>query len=141
MNTARAALYIRCAKSTEMSTLSLDSQSQQLQEYCRQRNWGIVATYQDVGQLHGTSGLPGLQQLYSDVRAREFDVLVVYDLNRFARTLKLFWERLEFLTNHRVRFVSVRDGIDGTTRWSRLILPFILFVAKNYSSKQEALLC
>jgi DNA invertase Pin-like site-specific DNA recombinase len=45
-------------------------------------------------------------------KRQEFDVLVVWKLDRFARSLKEIISDLEIIKENGIRFISIRDGLD-----------------------------
>src|SRR5262245_2586434 len=79
----RAAIYVRVS-TVEQET---DLQEAELKEYCERRGWSFVV-YRDHGQSGAKSDRPALNALLSDMRRRKFDVLVVWALDRLARSLK-----------------------------------------------------
>jgi DNA invertase Pin-like site-specific DNA recombinase len=79
----RAALYVRCS-TAEQET---DLQEAELREYCEKRGWTCVV-YRDKGQSGAKNDRPALNAMLNDLRRRKFDVIVVWKLDRLARSLK-----------------------------------------------------
>jgi DNA invertase Pin-like site-specific DNA recombinase len=79
----RAALYVRCS-TAEQET---DLQEAELREYCEKRGWTWVV-YRDQGQSGAKNDRPALNAMLNDLRRRKFDVIVVWKLDRLARSLK-----------------------------------------------------
>src|ERR1700681_3136071 len=82
---ARVGLYAR------VSTLNhQDPQMQlaELREYARRRGWQIVEEFTDQGVSGCKESRPSLNRLMSDAKQRKFDAVVVWKLDRFARSLK-----------------------------------------------------
>ncbi len=70
-----------------------------------------MATYQDI--ISGTkASRPGLDQLMLDARARKFDCLLVWKLDRFGRSLVDCLENIGTLEEHGIRFIAVTQGLD-----------------------------
>ncbi len=81
----RAALYAR------VSTLSGQNPEMQLcelREHTFRRGWAITGEYVDRGVSGAKESRPALNKLMVDARRRRFDVVLVWKLDRFARSLK-----------------------------------------------------
>ena len=78
---------------------------------------------------HGISGSkvsrPALDRLLADAQRRRFDVLLVWKLDRFARSLKFLVVSLAELAAVGVAFVSLRDNLDLSTPSGRLMFQII----------------
>jgi DNA invertase Pin-like site-specific DNA recombinase len=83
MKETRAAIYVRVS-TNEQET---DMQEAELQEYCDRRGWSYTV-YQDKAQSGAKNDRPALNQMLSDMKRRKFDVMVVWKLDRLARSLK-----------------------------------------------------
>ena len=83
MKAKLAAIYLRC------STKSQETQMQEVEitEFCSRRGWDFKI-FRDTGQSGAKESRPALDALLSDVRKRRVDVLVVWALDRLARSLK-----------------------------------------------------
>ena len=57
--------------------------------------------------------------------ARKFDAILVWKLDRFARSLKMLVTSIEDLNSYGVAFVSLRDNLDLSTPAGRLMLHII----------------
>jgi DNA invertase Pin-like site-specific DNA recombinase len=114
----RVVLYLRVSTTDQ----SLDLQRNELTDFAKARGWQIVKTYEDFGVSGTTANRPQLKELMRDARARRFDVLCVFKLDRFARSLKDLVSMLQELSDLGVQFVSLRDQIDMTTAAGRFML-------------------
>lgn len=90
----------------------------------RRHDWALVDEYVDRG-----SGIdrdrPELERLLSDARAGEIDLVVVWRLDRLARSTIHLLEVLEQLHRWSVGFVSLREGVDTTTPAGRAFATFL----------------
>ena len=82
-NEKRAAIYVRVS-TVEQET---DLQEAELREYCGRRGWEAIL-YRDKGQSGAKQDRPALNSLLSDLRKRKVDVILVWSLDRLARSLK-----------------------------------------------------
>lgn len=100
-----AAIYVR------VSTLDQNDSMQrtELCAYCERMGWSVV---EYAEKRSSVKKRPELDRLLSDARARKFDVVVVFLLDRVARSLKHLLNILGDLKSAGVRFVCLRQGID-----------------------------
>lgn len=104
----KAGVYIR------VSTLDQhpENQIEELTRYCEARGLAIYRTYTDHGISGDKDGRPQLHALLKDAKARRFDCVVVWKIDRFSRKLRSLVLMLEDLTAAGVTFISVTEGID-----------------------------
>ena len=79
----RAGVYVRV--STDDQTTGM--QESELKEYCERRGWEPIL-YRDKGQSGAKQDRPALNMLLGDLRKRKVDVILVWSLDRLARSLK-----------------------------------------------------
>jgi putative DNA-invertase from lambdoid prophage Rac len=113
---------VRCALYARVSTTgqkTVPEQLEELREYARRRGWEIVQEVSDVRS--GAKNRPNREALRQAARARTVDVIVVWKLDRWGRSLVDLVASLQELTDVGVGFVSVSDGIDLTTAAGRML--------------------
>ena len=87
MSSKRVALYARV--STKGLGQDPEGQLIGLREYAERRGWTIADEYVDNGYSGAKSNTrPALQRLWKDARQRKFDVVAVWKLDRFGRSLR-----------------------------------------------------
>jgi DNA invertase Pin-like site-specific DNA recombinase len=125
MMAKRAAIYLRC------STASQETQMQEaeLKEYVSRRGWECKI-YRDRGQSGAKESRPALDLLLSDVRKRKLDVLVVWALDRLARSLKQLLSIAEECRSLGVDLVSLKQNVDTTLPAGRLTFQVLGAVAE-----------
>jgi len=121
-STARAALYARC--STLDKGQDPELQLSPLRDYC-QRRMTITGEYVDNGISGTKDHRPQLDRLMEAARKRKIDLIVVWKLDRFGRSLKQLVNALEELSSLGVGFISYQDNIDLTTAQGRLMFHII----------------
>ena len=109
----RAAIYARV--STKDKGQNPEMQSAELREYCHRRGWTVTGEYVDVGVSGTKTSRPQLDRLMRDARLRRVDVIAVWKLDRFGRSLRHLVEALGELKAVGVAFVSLRDNLDLST--------------------------
>ncbi len=118
--TKRVAIYLRVS-TLEQST---DLQRTDLMTYVQARDWEVFAVYED--KATGTnSNRAKLKAMLCAARQRKFDVILVWKLDRFARSLKDLVTMLQDLSEIGIEFISLRDNIDLTTSAGRLMMHMI----------------
>jgi DNA invertase Pin-like site-specific DNA recombinase len=125
MKGKKAAIYVR------VSTLEQDTdlQETELRQYVESRGWECVV-YRDKGQSGAKNDRPALNQMLNDLRRRKFDVVVVWKLDRLARSLKQLLTIGEECRSLGVDLVSLRQNIDTTLPAGRLTFQILGAVAE-----------
>ena len=73
---------------------------------------------------------PALDELLRAARRRQFDVLVVWHLDRLGRSLTHLVLLLEELQALGIAFVSIAEGIDATTPSGKLQMHILAAIAE-----------
>ena len=110
---------IYCRVSTDGQ--SVDLQVNELREYAARREWIVIDEYLDVGVSGAKESRPALNRMMLDARQRKFDILLVWKIDRFGRSLKHLVNSLAELENLGVAFVSLRDSLDLSSSAGRLM--------------------
>jgi putative DNA-invertase from lambdoid prophage Rac len=108
--TLRAGLYARVSTADQQT---LPMQISAMREYAERRGWTVVTTVQDING--GTKQRPKREELIKLARQRKLDVIIVWRLDRWGRSLSDLTQSLEELRALKVDFVSVTEGLDFTT--------------------------
>ena len=124
MSQPRVALYARVSTVNHGQDSGL--QLEELRQVAAQRGWTVAKEYVDNGVSGSKTSRPALDQMLADAQAGRFDVLVVWKLDRLARSLQRLRGVLDQLAGWGVGFASLRDaGIDTTTPTGRLLLQLL----------------
>lgn len=121
----RAGVYVRV--STDDQTTGM--QESELKEYCERRGWEPIL-YRDRGQSGAKQDRPALNALLADLRKRKIDVILVWSLDRLARSLKQLLTISEECRSLGVDLVSLRQNIDTTLPAGRLTFSILGAVAE-----------
>jgi DNA invertase Pin-like site-specific DNA recombinase len=100
-------------------------QLDEIREYALHRGWVITGEFVDIGQSGAKESRPALNAILKDAYARRFDGILVWKIDRLARSLKHLVCTLAELDARGVAFVSLRDGLDLSTPAGRLQLHII----------------
>ena len=114
---SRVAIYIRVSTNRQET----DLQRKDLEEYIRLRGWDLSCVFED--KATGTnSSRPGLCELMKKARLRQVDVVLIWKLDRFFRSLKDLVNTINEFEELNISLVSLRDQIDLTTSTGRLMV-------------------
>ncbi len=121
----RAAIYAR------VSTLDQEPENQlaELRRYVEARGW-TGTEYVDRGVSGAKDRRPALDALVRDAKRRQFDVLVVWCLDRLGRNLRHLVNLIAELDSLGVQFVSLGESIDTKTPSGRLQLHVLSALAE-----------
>jgi DNA invertase Pin-like site-specific DNA recombinase len=123
----KAAIYARVSTTDQTNA----NQVRDLQEYVERRGWELGEVYQDHMSGAKTSR-PGLDELMADARRRRFDVVVVWKLDRFGRSLVHCVSGIQELASIGIRFIATSQGLDTdeSNPASKLLMHILAAVAQ-----------
>ena len=121
----RVATYIRISTDEENQPFSLGAQELRLGAYIQsQDGWRLVRQYSD--RITGSRlDRPGLQQALSDARSGSYDVLLVYRVDRLARSVRGLAQILEELDRANVSFRSATEPFDTASPAGRMMVQML----------------
>ncbi|TCJ34572.1 recombinase family protein [Parafrankia sp. BMG5.11] len=123
--TVRVALSLRASTDEENQPYSLDGQEAGLKKFvASQPGWTIVKIYRDR-KSGATMDRPGLLQAISDARAHRYDVLLVYRVDRIARSLRVLCQIVDELDKTGVTFRSATEPFDTSTHIGRMLMQIL----------------
>jgi DNA invertase Pin-like site-specific DNA recombinase len=100
-----AALYARVSTQDQ----NADMQLTELRSYAARMGWAVVEYAEKASSVKKR---PVLNQLMADARLRKFDVVVVWKMDRFARSLQQLLANIQILDGCGIRFIAATQGID-----------------------------
>jgi putative DNA-invertase from lambdoid prophage Rac len=121
----RVGLYARVS-THDQQTLPL--QISAMREYAAKRGWSIVAQMKEVGS--GASQRELRTTLIAAARRREIDVVLVWRLDRWGRSVADLVSTLQELQHLCVGFVSLTEALDLTTPAGRAMAGLLAVFAE-----------
>ena len=121
----RAGLYARVS-TNDQQTIPL--QIRALREYAARRGWTIALQVKEVGS--GTSERKLREKLLDAARRREIDVVLVWRLDRWGRSVADLLATLQELEHLGVGFVSLTEALDLTTPAGRAMAGLLAVFAE-----------
>jgi DNA invertase Pin-like site-specific DNA recombinase len=73
---------------------------------------------------------PGLAALLTDAHRKQFDVVLVWKFDRFARSVRQLVTALETFNELGIGFVSAQEAIDTTTPYGKLLFVIVAAVGE-----------
>jgi DNA invertase Pin-like site-specific DNA recombinase len=124
----RVGIYARV--STLDKGQDVELQLSELRTYAAARGWEIFKEYVDMGQSGSKEHRPSFNKLMEDARRRKIDIVLVWRLDRFGRSLKHLVVSLDELKTLGVGFISLKESLDFTTSTGRLMLHLLAAFAE-----------
>ena len=121
----RAALYSRVS-TNDQHTLSM--QSRNMREYAARRGWSIAMQVREAGS--GAAQREAREKLLDAARRREIDIVVVWRLDRWGRSVTDLLATLQELEHLGVGFVSLTEALDLTTPSGRAMAGLLAVFAE-----------
>jgi DNA invertase Pin-like site-specific DNA recombinase len=101
-----------------------------LKEYCHRRGWLVFDCYVDNGVSGKKDSRPQLNRMMQDAHERQFDVVVVWRFDRFARSVSHLLRALETFNSLGVQFVSLSEQVDTSTPTGKMVFTVLGAVAE-----------
>jgi DNA invertase Pin-like site-specific DNA recombinase len=99
-----------------------------MREYAKKRGWTIALQIKEVGS--GAKTRPQREELLKAARRREVDVIIVWRLDRWGRSLADLVTTLKELSEMSIGFVSLTEAIDLTTPSGRALAGMLAVFAE-----------
>jgi DNA invertase Pin-like site-specific DNA recombinase len=119
----RVAIYARVSTVNHGQDVGL--QTGDLREFAEARGWRLADEYVDSGVSGSKDSRPELNRLMADAKRRKFDVVLVWKLDRFGRSLRHLVNALAEFESLGIAFVSLSDNLDLSTASGRLMFNII----------------
>jgi len=121
----RAGLYARVPTNDQKS---LPMQSRAMREYAARRGWTVAMQAREVGS--GAAKREAREKLLEAARRRDIDVVLVWRLDRWGRSVTDLLATLQELEHLGVGFVSLTEALDLTTPAGRAMAGLLAIFAE-----------
>ena len=115
----KIAIYIRVSK----NDLKPENQRLELERYAEAMGYDFV-TIEEIESTRKTR--PIKNKLFQDAIARKYDLIIIWKLDRWARSLQELINDLNILKQHNVQFFSLKDNIKLDDNPSNMLMIHIL---------------
>ncbi|MEW6008858.1 MAG: recombinase family protein [Candidatus Omnitrophota bacterium] len=128
----KVAIYARC--STDESKQDVENQISICKRYCESQSWPYQI-FQEYESAYKGNKRKVFGELLEQIRVRQFNVLMVYMLDRFSRETptKIVSDLHRIVEEYKCRFISVKEGIDSNNDMWQIIMMVFAYIANNYS--------
>ncbi len=126
----KSAIYARVSTADQFCQMQLSD----LRPFTERMGWNLVE-YVENASTRGKRAV--LDKLMADARMRKFDVVVVWKLDRFGRSVRELVENIETLDRLGIRFVCPGQSIDTDQKnpTGRLLMHILAAVAVALAPK------
>ncbi len=111
----KAAIYSRYSSDAQKAT-SIEDQARNCRARAKAEGWEVSHEYADAAISGSDSTRPQYQAMLAAASRREFDVLLIDDLSRFARDSVEQERTIRRLEFQGLRIVATSDGYDSTSK-------------------------
>ena len=118
MNHIKAVIYARYSSDSQNES-SIEGQLRECNEYAEKQGYSIVGTYIDRALIAKTDNRPEFQKMIRDSAKKQFDIVLIWKLDRFARN------RLDSAT---YRAILKRNGVWYLPKKAFQTVPRALFL-------------
>lgn len=127
----RIGIYARKSIYSDKSD-SVNNQVRMCKEYIGIRYGGkhSFSEYKDEGFTGANTNRPELKRLLNDIKAKNIDLLIIYQLDRLSRSVKDFSDIYAMLEENNIIFVSVKENVDTDTPIGRAMTMITMVFAQ-----------
>ncbi len=132
----RACLWLRVSTDSESQDPVL--QRADLEQVCDQRGWQVVNPYEVEESAFGKKPREWFASMLEEARRGQFDVLVVWSMDRFSREGEWSVSRIMVaLQDWNVRFYSYNEPfLDTTGPFAGFLIPLFAWLARQESIRK-----
>ena len=110
----KAIIYNRVSTIMQEKSESLSEQTDECIKFCKEKGYDIFKVFKDVKS--GTiNDREGYLELKKHIERKDFDILVVLETSRIARTMKELVLFFGILSENNIDFISIREPSYNTT--------------------------
>jgi DNA invertase Pin-like site-specific DNA recombinase len=124
----RVALYARVSTNNHGQDVTL--QTRELKEFIEHRGWQFAGEYVDLGISGSRVRRPELDRLMADAHRHQFNVVIVWKFDRFARSVSHLLRALETFQTLGIDFVSLSESLDTSTPAGKMVFTVLGAVAE-----------
>ena len=132
MKQNRVAVYCRC--STSEKKQDIQSQIDACLKYCEAQGWSheLFTEYESAYRLKKR---PIFEAMMQRIRMKEFNVLLVFMLDRFSRQrpTQVVADFNKLIEIYKCRFISLRESIDSEQPMFEVLLMIMSWMSHNFS--------
>ena len=128
-----AVIYARYSSDSQ-NEMSIEGQIKECREYANRNNILVIEEYIDRARTATTDKRPSFLRMIQDSENKSFDIILVYQLDRFARNKNDSGYYKKILSDHGVKVISAKEQIASDS--SGVITEGMLEIVADWFSKQ-----
>ena len=123
----KTAVYVRVSTEGEKNGREQTTESQRIDigAYLNAKGIHDFEVYEDLGISGRKKDRPKLNKMLADCKSGKISMVVVYKLDRLARSLSNLLEMVTLFQELSIEFVSVKDSLDMSTATGRLMFQIL----------------
>lgn len=121
-----AVIYARVSTDKQ----KVDMQLTELRQFAHRSGWTITEEYIDQNYTGGNTNRPAFLAMIQAAKKRQFQILLVWKLDRLSRSLKDLINTLDELGACGIDFVSYDNNLDTSTPTGKLVFQIVGAVAE-----------
>jgi DNA invertase Pin-like site-specific DNA recombinase len=122
----KVALYTRVSTQDQ----SVEMQTSDLRRYCDQRGFEVYKEYSDQGVSGTKDKRPALDELMNDAKKKQFDAVICWRFDRFARSTKHLITALEEFRHLNIDFISYQENMDTSSPLGKAIFTIVSAISE-----------
>lgn len=122
--------YIRVSTLKQVKGHSLDYQKDAIEKYCQSHDIELKKLFVDKG-LSGYKHRPKFKQMkdYIEEKKEGLHFVITYSITRYGRSTADLLFQINDLEDKNIKFVSIKEQIDVSTKTGRLLLGMLALIA------------
>lgn len=113
-----------------MEGFSIDAQKENLVNYCKSQGWKDYRFYIDEGISAKDTNRPQLQLLMQHIKEKKIDMILVYRLDRFTRSVSDLYQMLDTIDQYGCTFKSATEMYDTSSAMGRMFIGLVALLAQ-----------
>ena len=131
-----AGIYVRVSTEEQSREgFSLKEQEERLKEFCNFKRYEIYKIYKDAGISAKNDKRPAYQEMMSDVKNKNINVIVAFKLDRLTRSVYDIEKLMKTVNDYECDIDCMADESNTTTSNSRMVMRIMTSVSQNEIEK------
>lgn len=131
-----AGIYVRVSTEEQSREgFSLKEQEERLKEFCNFKRYEIYKVYKDAGVSAKNDKRPAYQEMMSDVKSKNINVIVAFKLDRLTRSVYDIEKLMKTVNDYECDIDCMADESNTTTSNGRMVMRIMTSVSQNEIEK------
>ncbi len=111
---------------------SLSDQQERICTFAEAKGWTLLGVFEDPAFTGRNTKRPGLRALIKAIKAGRVKIVIIDRLDRLSRDLYALLKLMKLFQQYGVQLISLRENIDFSSHWGRLVLYVLGALAEFY---------